>query len=200
MVDPLIIGGIVAGAGVAAAAGYAHLSGNSASATVDVDDDGTDEASIEFEGDAGEDPNPPLTDPEGMEDGSQEDPIPEAVEEKSGLTDITGIGPTRAENLGKAGFSNPEDIYFASDSNLTGVHGIGPTAVEQMRDDIGGVDEEGNESNDTGESDQESQSDASTDGEQNDTEQPEDQTDDTESSDSTQETDSGQSENESADE
>jgi len=115
MVDPVIVGGAVTAAGIAAAAGYAYFTGNDASAGVDIDNDGEDEADFEFEG--GKESNIKVGDkradgiPHAIEVGGetktphQVDPTPEVVEEKDGLTDIKGIGPSRAEAIGKAGFS-----------------------------------------------------------------------------------------------
>jgi len=169
MVDPVLVGGAVAGVGVLTAAGYAYLSGDDASAGVDIDNDGENEASYTFEGNDNE-----FQPEDGLDVGAeaddetedtnedveeQADPTPEVVTEKSGLTDIKGVGPTRAERLGKAGFSNPEDIYYASDENLEGVKGIGPHAVSQMREDIGSIgdDAEGNDGESTEEPEADSQ-------------------------------------------
>jgi len=58
------------------------------------------------------------------------------------LSDITGLGETRADDLKKAGFHTASDIYFAADEDLTAVSGIGDLTVSQIRGDIGGVDEE----------------------------------------------------------
>lgn len=70
-------------------------------------------------------------------------------DEYSGLTDITGIGPTKAEALSQeAGISSPADVWYASDDTLLDVTGIGKSVVEQIRGDIGGIDystSEGNE-------------------------------------------------------
>jgi predicted flap endonuclease-1-like 5' DNA nuclease len=161
MVDPVLVGGAVAGVGVLTAAGYAYLSGDDASAGVDVDNDGDNEVSYTFEGnnnehqaadglDVGAEADDEAEDTNADVE-EQADPTPEVVTEKSGLTDIKGVGPTRAERLGKAGFSNPEDIYYASDENLEGVKGIGPHAVSQMREDIDSIedDTEGNDGEST---------------------------------------------------
>lgn len=160
MVDPVIVGGVVAGVGVLTAAGYAYLTGDDASAGVDVDNDGEDEVSYTFEGNNEEakigeeraDGVPESVEYEGdtkvpsevADDGTvhPSDPTPEVVSEKSGLIDIKGIGPTRAETLTDEGFETPEDIYYASDENLEGVNGIGPKAVSQIRDDIGSIGDE----------------------------------------------------------
>lgn len=53
------------------------------------------------------------------------------------LTDVKGVGETRAEDLMDAGFVSPNDLYFAKDEDIEAVDGIGPYTVEQIRDDIG---------------------------------------------------------------
>jgi predicted flap endonuclease-1-like 5' DNA nuclease len=140
MVEP-IVGAAVVTAGTVAVAAYANYRSGSGE-----EDDETesrlDSATPKQMDDAGD-----IADTYDMEEDTvsddveqQADPTPDAVTEKSGLTDIKGIGPARAEDIGKAGFSDPEDIYYASDENLTDIKGIGPHAVEQMREDIGSVD------------------------------------------------------------
>jgi large subunit ribosomal protein L32e len=151
---PLPPEAIAAGVGavaIGAAAAYSYFTGESTSAEIDLDDDGTNEAEVEFGGD---DENDEVAKGEPVE---AQNPTPDAVLEKSGLTDVKGIQATRAENLRGAGYSTPTDLYYASDENLAEVKQIGPYTVEQIRDDIGGIDSrgkgEGNES--TGESDAE---------------------------------------------
>jgi predicted flap endonuclease-1-like 5' DNA nuclease len=136
-VDPVIVAGAVGGLSVAAAAIYAYTTGEDASASVDVDDDGTDEASVSFEG---KENDPVETDTAS----APPNPTPDEVIDKSGLTDIKGIQETRAKNLGMAGFSTPADVYYASDENLEEVDQIGPYTVEQIREDIGSVDDDPN--------------------------------------------------------
>jgi predicted flap endonuclease-1-like 5' DNA nuclease len=138
MTDPAIVGGAVAALGIAAAAAYSYLTGNESSAGVDFDNDGEDEADFEFGG--SDDPENPVN----ADVDEQSDPTPEAVTEKDGLEAIKGIGETRAATLENDGFETPEDIYYASDDNLLDVTGLGPRAVEYIRDDIGGIDHEGN--------------------------------------------------------
>lgn len=144
MVDPALVaaGGVVATV-VAAAAAYSYFTGNESS--VDVDDDGNDEVTF-----GGDEPTAPATPPVeetsvGEDVEEQSDPTPDAVADKEDLSDITGIGDTRASDLMAAGFTTPEDIYYASDANLTDVDGIGDYTVEQIRGDIGSIgDEAGN--------------------------------------------------------
>lgn len=183
MVDPALVGGAVAGVGVLTAAGYAYLSGDDASAGVDIDNDGDNEASYTFEGndnndhqaadglDVGASADAPIEadSTDSAEVGAeaedtnadveeQADPTLEVVAEKKSVEDIKGIGPSRADDLADEGFDTPEDIYYASDENLEGVNGIGPHAVSQMREDIGSIGDEGND----GESSEESQADEDT--------------------------------------
>lgn len=156
-VDPVIVAGAVGGLSVAAAAIYAYTTGEDASASVDVDDDGTDEASVSFEG---KENDPVETDTAS----APPNPTPDEVIDKSGLTDIKGIQETRAKNLGMAGFSTPADVYYASDENLEEVDQIGPYTVEQIREDIGGIGH-----NPNGESDEEPEADSQDSSEQDDT-------------------------------
>lgn len=155
MVDPAIAGAVGTALAVGVAAGYAYLSGNDAD--VDLDDDGN--AEFEFEGDETvEDPAYKGSDDSEVRESVEqaEDPTPEEVKNKS-MTDVTGIGPTRAEKLGKAGYPSPKDLYYASDENLKDVNGIGSFVVGQIRDDIGSVDEGNSEKSDEsgGKSDEE---------------------------------------------
>lgn len=53
------------------------------------------------------------------------------------LTDVKGVGETRAVALVNAGFGTVEDVYRASDEELEAVDGIGAYTVEQIRSDIG---------------------------------------------------------------
>lgn len=152
MVDPVLVAGAVGVVAIAAAGIYAYRSGDDASAGADLDNDGEDEISVDFDGNDeeshrldGAEPAEENDDADDIEDTvsddveEQADPTPETVQDKSDLTDVKGVGATRAEALGKAGFSTPEDLYYASDENLEDVDGIGSYTVEQIRDDIGSV-------------------------------------------------------------
>lgn len=144
MVDPVLVGGAAAVAGVAIAAAYAYLSGDDASAGVDVDGDGEDDVSYTFEGNDSEDESTfGIEEASGTSmDETTFEVAPEDVQAiGTELAEVTGIGPTRADDLKKAGFHNASDLYFASDEELTGVSGIGDLTVSQIRGDIGGVDE-----------------------------------------------------------
>jgi predicted flap endonuclease-1-like 5' DNA nuclease len=132
-IDPVVLGTAVLAIGSAAV--YAYVKGVGTSASVDLDDDGTDEATVEFGGGADETAK---AEPQVAE-------VPDEVAEVDSLTDIKGIQETRAENLREAGFDTAADLYFASDENLEAVHQLGPTSVEQIREDIGGIDYEDSE-------------------------------------------------------
>lgn len=73
----------------------------------------------------------------GYEDYS--DSMKVTFEDKT-LEDVTGVGPTTAEELRNNGFETVSDLFYASDEALMSVSGIGDYTVEQIRDDIGGVD------------------------------------------------------------
>jgi hypothetical protein len=136
MVDSqlIAIGGTVAT--VVAGAAYAYISGNDAS--VDIDDDGDDE--ITFEG------SDEISMPSDENKLFDEDDIADAVDENvpdGAVEDVTGIGPTKGQNLRNADFETAADLYYASDENITDVDGIGSGVLEQIRNDIGSVDESG---------------------------------------------------------
>lgn len=158
---PLPPEAIAAGVGavaIGAAAAYSYFTGESTSAEVDLDDDGNDEIDVEFGGDE----NDEVAKGEPAE---VQNPTPDEVLDKSGLTDVKGIQATRAENLRDAGYSEPADLYYASDENLEEVKQIGPYTVEQIRDDIGGIDHDPNgKSNETAEAESESSEQSDTDG------------------------------------
>jgi predicted flap endonuclease-1-like 5' DNA nuclease len=126
-IDPALVGtgGVIAT--IAAAAAYSYLTGDSAGA--DVDDDG--EAEVTFE-EGATSVNADLDENEG-DDGDE----PDITFDADSLTDVKGIGSTRAEKLADAGFEAVSDLYSASDADLTDVNGIGEYTVEQVRDDIG---------------------------------------------------------------
>jgi predicted flap endonuclease-1-like 5' DNA nuclease len=140
-IDPtIIVGGAVGAISVGAAALYAYKTGESAEASVDLDDDGNDEAAVEFGGDDTVDRAEKSHGDEVESDTAEPpNPTPDHVIDKNGLTDIKGIQETRAKNLSLAGFSTPADVYYASDKNLEEVDQIGPYTVEQIREDIGGI-------------------------------------------------------------
>lgn len=148
MVDPIIGGGAAVAAVGAAAYGILRRRRSDS----DVETNSTVVRGFECNDDA-EDPAyqevsreeiEPQTDDEDdyKREEPPEDPTPEVVTEKDGLTDVKGIGATRAAKLGKAGYPNPEDIYYASDENLADVDGIGEYTVEQIREDVGSVDDD----------------------------------------------------------
>jgi predicted flap endonuclease-1-like 5' DNA nuclease len=62
--------------------------------------------------------------------------------EAEDLTDVKGVGPTRADKLRDNDFDTPEDLYFATDENIEAVDTFGPHVVSQIREDIGSVDGE----------------------------------------------------------
>lgn len=168
MVDPLLIGGAVGAAAIGAAAAYSAYTGNDASVSADVDDDGTDEAEVEFEG--AQQPAVDKAVEEAKEDDDEDESAenaeaPDVVTEKDDITEVKGVGDTRADDLADEGYETAADLYYASDDNLEAVNGLGPRSVSHIRDDIGSIDDEaveGNANDETSVADSE-QSDGETD-------------------------------------
>jgi len=147
----------VAAVAVIGAAAYSYLTGRSSS--VDLDDDGNDE--IEFggkrpdpqsqgldEGRIDTSPSPaPNTDNANPTGGpvtaetSGKRAVPERLSEYDGLEDVTGIGPSKADDLREAGLTRVEDLYLARDEDIADVDRFGSHTVEQIRDDLGGYHE-----------------------------------------------------------
>lgn len=132
MMEELLTNEVALGLGTAALAllaggAYSRLTGQDAE--VDIDNDG--ESEVVFEGSPDDEFDIEPADP---------NPIPDAVFEKNDMTDVKGIGPTRAERLREAGYESVEDLYYASDAGLGDVKGIGDLAISHIREDIGAVD------------------------------------------------------------
>jgi predicted flap endonuclease-1-like 5' DNA nuclease len=163
--DPITLASTVGVGGavvIAAAAAYSRLTGDEA--TVDVDDQ-----EVHFGSDEGENPQDAAAE-EVVEEAAEaaEDVVETAVEADGetvdadlgadSLSNVKGVGDTRADELRSEGFTSVTDLYYASDDNLLDVTGIGPYTIEQIREDIGSVEDEENESND--EADESSSNDA----------------------------------------
>jgi len=148
LTNPTVLAAGVAAGGIASAAIYSHVTGESTSVSVDPDDDGSDEVTASFGGDTNVAETPD-------EDGEETETKPPMYEVESGgslsspntessgeveadeLEDVKGLGSTKAGELRDAGYKSPEDVYLASDAALEDVVGIGPSVVEQIRSDIG---------------------------------------------------------------
>ena len=131
LTNPLVIAGGLGVLTAAGAAAYSYLTGNSADVGVDIDDDGNDDVTASFGGE--ENTTPPEYETEA--DSTVPDSLPESLE------DVTGIGPSKAEKLRSVGYESPEDLYNASDSELESINTFGPAVVEQIRGDVGSVEE-----------------------------------------------------------
>jgi large subunit ribosomal protein L32e len=55
------------------------------------------------------------------------------------LTDISGVGPAKAESLEEAGFETVDDVRRASQSDLAEVDGIGNALAARIKADVGGL-------------------------------------------------------------
>jgi len=63
----------------------------------------------------------------------------EADEQYEDLTDISGVGPAKADALREAGYETVEDVRRASQSDLAEVSGIGNALAARIKADVGGL-------------------------------------------------------------
>ena len=55
------------------------------------------------------------------------------------LSDISGVGPSKAESLEEAGYESVEDIKAASQGELSDVDGVGNALAARIKADVGGL-------------------------------------------------------------
>ena len=138
MVDPtIVVGGAVTLVSLAATAYLVFRRGGGNVENVQLTDDTADKVSEAVE--AGKDfgVSASETIEEGVEFANEVEDVVNDVTGKNDLTNVKGIGPTRAASFREEGFENPDDLYYATDEKLTAVEGIGDLTVSQIRDDIG---------------------------------------------------------------
>ena len=58
------------------------------------------------------------------------------------LSDISGVGPSKAEALEAAGYESVEDVQAASQSELADVDGVGNALAARIKADVGGLEVE----------------------------------------------------------
>jgi large subunit ribosomal protein L32e len=66
----------------------------------------------------------------------------EAEDTPEELSDVSGVGPSKAEALEEAGFESVEDVQAASQSELADVDGIGNALAARIKADVGGLEVE----------------------------------------------------------
>ncbi|MDS0220929.1 50S ribosomal protein L32e [Haloarcula sp. S1AR25-5A] len=66
----------------------------------------------------------------------------EAEDEYTELTDISGVGPSKAESLREAGFEDIDAVRGADQSALADVSGIGNALAARIKADVGGLEVE----------------------------------------------------------
>lgn len=142
-IDPAVAGGAVVTASVAVAAAVRHYR-KGGTVEADVDGDGDAEFTMSSpSNDVSTETYSGATDP--FQSTQPTSPTPERVTDIGGdLAQITGVGPSRAEDLKGAGFETASDVYYAADENILAINGIGDHALGLIRDDIGGIDYQGN--------------------------------------------------------
>lgn len=170
-ISPEIAGGAVITAAAAVGVAYRHYR-KGGTVEADVDGDGQPELAVTSNGCEDESADEEDDSEEETEDASDEqDPTPQEVKDiGTNLTEVKGVAETRADSLRSEGFDTAADLYYASDENLEAVHGLGPRAVSQIREDISGIDYEGN----SGESDDSTEDDSSSDDQTEEDTSPED--------------------------
>ncbi|MDZ7701434.1 MAG: 50S ribosomal protein L32e [Halobacteriales archaeon] len=62
-----------------------------------------------------------------------------ADDEPTELTDISGVGPAKADALREAGFETVEAVMAASQEELAGAEGIGNALAARIKADVGGL-------------------------------------------------------------
>jgi large subunit ribosomal protein L32e len=76
-------------------------------------------------------------------------------EDPQDLTDISGVGPAKADALREAGFETVEDVKAASQEELAETEGIGNALAARIKADVGGLEvAESDESDDADEGDE----------------------------------------------
>lgn len=127
--DLVAVGALLATIGAAIA--YHRLTGNASG--VDIDHDGADEITFEDEDESeGE---------QTLEEDIVQSAPPFVYAIGENLTELDGIGDSKAQNLIDEGFETAEDLYFAADEEIQQATGIGPHLVETIREQIGSSDE-----------------------------------------------------------
>jgi large subunit ribosomal protein L32e len=66
----------------------------------------------------------------------------EAEDTPEELSDVSGVGPSKAEALEEAGFESVEDVQAASQTELADVDGIGNALAARIKADVGGLEVE----------------------------------------------------------
>jgi large subunit ribosomal protein L32e len=79
--------------------------------------------------------------PDETDDGTDDPAETEAVEAEDSeideLTDISGVGESKAETLREAGFETVEDVRGASQDDLAAVDGVGMALAARIKADVG---------------------------------------------------------------
>ena len=101
-------------------------------AEVDAADEGA-EATEQAEAEAEVDEQVEVEEEAAEEEAAEED-------EYEDLTDISGVGPAKADALRDAGYDTVDDVRGASQSDLAEVSGIGNALAARIKADVGGLD------------------------------------------------------------
>jgi len=80
----------------------------------------------------------PVEDPDQVAEEAED----ESEDEHAELTDISGVGPSKAESLREAGFEDVDAVRGADQSELADVSGIGNALAARIKADVGGLEVE----------------------------------------------------------
>ena len=75
----------------------------------------------------------------GAAESEGEEEADEPVAEEMALTDISGVGGSKADALREAGYETVPDVVAASQSDLAAIEGIGNALAARIKADVGGL-------------------------------------------------------------
>ncbi len=76
---------------------------------------------------------------EAADDGGEAEADDESVEDYDDLTDISGVGGSKADALREAGYETVDDVRRASQEDLADVEGVGMALAARIKADVGGL-------------------------------------------------------------
>jgi len=77
-----------------------------------------------------------------MSDEAEADDAERQSDAPEDLSEISGVGPSKAEALEEAGYGSVEDVQAASQSELADVEGVGNALAARIKADVGGLEVE----------------------------------------------------------
>jgi large subunit ribosomal protein L32e len=105
------------------------------------EEEAPEEAAPDADADADSEDAPDADEEADADDDSEvaEDADADEEDEYEDLTDISGVGPAKADALREAGYGTVDDVRRASQSDLAEVSGIGNALAARIKADVGGL-------------------------------------------------------------